>query len=245
MNKEMVEFKVNALSAELTGGLTQEEIMEELGGDVPVYPRIKIPAGGSVAFEIPGDDPNSPDVQKEVEGVVVWHHSVNAYWATDDNSNNPPDCSALDGKCGVGTPGGSCAKCSLNQFGSGEGGKGKACKNMKRLYILMADSLLPVALSLPPTSLRSWTDFVTARITKGEKVCDIATKITLTKKENANGNPYSVATFAKLANLDEVTKESSRHYREQIKAFTASGQDIANEYTSDTELSGTPNINDL
>ena len=52
---------------------------EELDGlgEIP-FDRVKIPSGGGVAFEIPGDDPDSPDLAKEIAGIVIDHHPVNA-----------------------------------------------------------------------------------------------------------------------------------------------------------------------
>lgn len=218
---ELTVKEVTALSPD-GFGLTAEEIAEELGGDVPVYPRIKIPAGGSVAFEVQGDDPDNPDITKEISGIVVWHHKTNAYWKSqdDDNMNTPPDCISNDGKFGRGKPGGSCAYCPLNEFGSGEGGKGKACKNTETLYILQRDGLLPVILQLPPTSLKGWRTYKTMLISKGKKVCSVETAITLKKMSNGKQD-YSVAVFKVNAALDPETKGAAESYRSTVKAMVA------------------------
>ena len=52
-----------------TGYLTEsvnlaELFSEELDGLRPSFERIKIPAGGGLAYEVPGDDPNSPTAPK-------------------------------------------------------------------------------------------------------------------------------------------------------------------------------------
>lgn len=210
-------------------GLTAEEIEEELGGETPRYPRIKIPAGGVTSFEIQQEG-DETEMKKTLEGVVVWHHSANAYWISNDTQNTQPDCASLDGKWGTGNPGGPCPACPLNEFGSGEGGKGKACKNMKRLYLLTKDSLFPYALSLPPTSLGKFTDYVSMTLAKGKKVCDIVTTVSLTKKENSAGIAYSQAVFKSVGALDSETMQRSREYRETIKAFVAAGTDVAQEF---------------
>lgn len=212
-----------ALSGE--GGLTPEEIAEELGGDMPEYPRVKIPAGGGVSFEVPGDDPESPDSVKKLIGVVVHHHKTNAYWVGKELSDAPPDCSSTDGINGRGTPGGSCAACPLNQFGSGEGGAGKACKNMERLYILQENRLLPLALSLPPTSLRNWKNYKTLLITKGKRVCSVFTEITLTKQTSRDGITYSEAVFRIGEPLPPELSSLSYQYRQGVKEIVAAGFD--------------------
>ena len=231
MSKEIVKTAQYTLVALDEGGsLSPEEIAEELGGEAPKYPQVKIPSGGGLAFEVPGEDPSSPDVAKQLEGVVVWHHSVNAYWESKDTTNTPPTCSSIDGQFGlhdgITIP---CKECPMNQFGSGEGGKGKACKNMKRLYILTPDSLFPFALTLPPTSIRAWTDYVSSLLQRGHKACDVVTRVSLAKKENAAGQPYSVAVFSNAGGLDEAVREKARSYRETIRAFVSAGHDVAQE----------------
>ena len=38
---------------------------DEMEGLKPTFERIKIPAGGGISYEVPGDDPASPDTAKE------------------------------------------------------------------------------------------------------------------------------------------------------------------------------------
>ena len=52
-------------STYLAGGVDLHELFsEEMSGLTPSFERIKIPAGGGIAFEVPGDDPNNPDLVK-------------------------------------------------------------------------------------------------------------------------------------------------------------------------------------
>lgn len=54
-----------------------------------------------------------------------------------------------------------CQLCEMNQYGTDQsGGKGKACKNMRTLYILRSGEAMPIQLSLPPTSLSPFSEFV-------------------------------------------------------------------------------------
>ncbi len=224
------EQNTTLIALEGVGGLSPEEIAEELGGDIPEYPRIKIPAGGGIAFEIPSDDPDNPDACKVIKGVVVHHHKANAYWQDSGANGNPPDCTSLDGITGCGSPGGDCSSCPLNQFGSGEGGDGKACKNTERLYILLPDRLLPFVLPLPPTSLRAWKTYKTTAISKGKRICAIFTEISLCKKTNREGTPYSEAVFKMGAALPKELAAQSYRYRQTVKqtiaAESASAQDL-------------------
>ena len=55
---------------------------EELSGLSVSFERIKIPIGGGTVFEIPGDDPDDMDTLKEVNAVILYQHTLNAYYAT-------------------------------------------------------------------------------------------------------------------------------------------------------------------
>lgn len=161
-----------------------EIIAEELGENEQIpYDRVKIPSGGSTVFEIPGDDPDNPDTEKEIEGIIVYAHDINSYWKNEYNgANDIPDCSSADGKNGLDAETGeinSCASCPFNEYGSGRKGKGKACKNMKRLYILHSGSSFPMILTLPPTSIKEYKNYAGKNIIKGLRTHHVITKITL------------------------------------------------------------------
>ena len=61
MAHEIVKKEENTAVAYGTGANLGELFAEELDGLTPSFERIKIPAGGGLAFEVPGDDPDSPD----------------------------------------------------------------------------------------------------------------------------------------------------------------------------------------
>lgn len=77
--------------------------------------------------------------------MILYNHDTCAYWpeGSEYDDNVTPLCSSVDGKTGYGAPGGVCATCALNQYGSVEKGKGKACKNMRNLYILRSGEHMP------------------------------------------------------------------------------------------------------
>lgn len=196
------------------GDFSREDLAEDMEGMRLSFPRVKIPAGGVLQFEMPGDDPEPPQYVDKLTGVLLFHHATNGYWPhpMDDEDKNPI-CSSVDGKMGIGEPGGVCAACELNAFGTAEDGKGKACKNMRSLYLLQSGDLMPIVLNLPPTSLKGFNDFMNvAFLTRGRASYGSVIEISL--KRMNNGNPYSVATFSKL--YDFTGEELA-----QIKAFAA------------------------
>ena len=187
-------FSIVPMSGEIAKMLTEE--LDGLG-QVP-FDAVKIPSGGGLAFEVPGDDPDNPETAQSLTGVIVHHHPVNVYWEHDfDGSGGLPDCSSPDGKRGLDTRTGEirdCATCPFNQFGSGGKGSAKACKNTHRVYLLRENEALPILLTLPPTSLRAFKDYLAKRlIMKGKRSADVITCIKLKKEKNADGIAYSAS----------------------------------------------------
>lgn len=203
-------------------------IAEELDGfgTIP-FDIVKIPSGGGLAFEIPGENEDTPTSVSELIGIVVDHHPVNSYWESEYNgSNNPPICSSFDGKIGINSNGerSNCVSCPYNQFGSAsKGSKGKACKNMRRIYILRSGQALPTVLTLPPSSLAAWQNYIGKKVvTKGKRPWMVLTKITLKKEKNENGITYSQAVFTRLADLSPAECAHIKPLAESFKVMTRS-----------------------
>jgi len=173
-----------------------ELMSEELDGLELTFEKIKIPSGGTTVFEIIGED-GEADTVKEFSAVILHHHPLFCYYKTKyTGGNNPPDCGSFDGIIGVGDPGGECKKCPLNQYESADEGKGKACKNRRRIYVLREGDVFPLLLSLPTGSLKEFTKYLKRLLSKGQKSNNVVTKFSLQKATNAGGVVYSQAQFA-------------------------------------------------
>lgn len=204
------------------GNFTSEEIAEDMDGLQMSFPRVKIPAGGALQFEIPSDDPDNPDYQKHLTGIILYNHDNYAYWpeGNEYDDNTTPLCSSVNGKLGIGDPGGACTACALNRFGTGPEGKGKACKNMRALYLLRSGEYMPLQVMLPPTSLTPFREFmnqsfmIRRRATYGSVI-----QIGL-KKANNGKDDYSVATFRRLYDLEGEDLAQIRAYANAFKEQT-------------------------
>lgn len=214
------------LPAMVQSEFSAEDLADDMDGLSMSFSRIKIPAGGMTQFEIPTENPDSPDYAPLLEGVILHHHPSCAYWVEtgeddDDDEEKLPLCSSLDGIKGIGTPGGACATCQLNAFGSGAKGKGKACKNMHVIYLLRSNELMPIQFNLPPTSIRPFKEFMNRafRLRKRASYGSIV-QIGL-KKENNGKKDYSVATFRLLSDFsgEELAQICSyaKNFKGQIK----------------------------
>ena len=73
---------------------------EDLDGLTISFDKISIPSGGGQMWELPGmDNPDEPEYSKEIEGVIVDHYPVNAYFEDEYNGQaQPPACSSMDGR---------------------------------------------------------------------------------------------------------------------------------------------------
>ena len=130
----------------------------------------------------------------------------------------------MDGKQGYGEPGGVCEACALSQFGSASNGRGKACKNMRVLYLLRSGEFMPLAINLSPTSISPFREFLNKgfvfrnRATYGSLV-----EIGLKRQTNPEGKDYSVATFKWLGDFHGEQLAAVRKYalsfREQIRGM--------------------------
>lgn len=195
---------------------------EELAGLDLSFERIKIPAGGGLIFEVPGETEDAPESVKEFSAVILCHQPVFSYYKEKyTGGSNPPDCGSFDGIVGVGNPGGNCKTCPLNQFGSGEN-NAKACKNRRRIYILREGELFPVLLSLPTGSVKSFTKYLQKQILgKGKEASyAVVTKFGLKKAVNAGGIAYSQATFSVDRDLTADELAAIRPMVEQVRAMS-------------------------
>lgn len=204
---------------------------EELDGLDTGFERIKIPSGGSTLFEVPPGPPRSPqdswggveegdpEAVKEFSAVILHHHPLHSYYkAKYTGGNLPPDCASFDGVTGEGEPGGTCRKCPLNQFGSGENGA-KACKNRRRIFALREGEIFPLLLSLPTGSLQEYTRYIKRLLSKGRKSNAVVTRFTLKKATNTTGVLYSQAQFAVDRPLTPEEHVLIEKLSEQVKSY--------------------------
>jgi len=200
-----------------------EELFKEFEGVQPSFSTIKIPTGGSLAWEIPGEE--EPVVAKEFLGVILDHYPTRVYWPGDfEGGNAPPECSSLDGRTGFKY--GECAKCQYSQWGSGKKGRGQACKSVHRVYILLAgsESIFPYLIPFPPTSAPqrggyegSLPTYLTKIVGKLKKPSGVWTKFKLIKDKNPEGIEYGKVQCFLGGDLTDTEKKTVTFLKENLR----------------------------
>lgn len=167
-------------------------LKDQMEGVEPRLPQIEIIHKGQM-WKFPDES------KKECfEAVILDHNRANAWWekSVDESGGNAaPDCFSLDGltpdprspkkQCE------NCMVCPRNAFGSDERGRGKACKNTKRVHILLDDTDLPHRLTLSPSSLKKFDKYITSLTGKRLPMQMVRTEFSLKEEKNSDGFTYS------------------------------------------------------
>ena len=180
------------------------------------------------------------NVINELKGVIVYKHKARGYWAKGDG--NIPECSSKDGARGTITETQEerrCSACKYNEWGTakddtGINTKGKACKEMRRLFIELDDYELPIMVTLPPTSINSLDNYISARMTKGIPDIFKETIITL-RKEESHGFKYAVAEFSIGDNVAPAKIYELKNKRNLIKQAAEAEEITQEDYMNDDD----------
>lgn len=162
------------------------ERINELREALESFDNLRLPVikFGKEGFQfLEGEEP-----QEEFSGVMIFTKKSNVYYEKSFKAgqNLPPDCFSTDGVTpddSLESPKASkCADCPMNQFGSSPTGEGKACKNTRPTFFLVGGSLLPMALRIPPTSLKNIQKYVMSVASRYGSYYAVRTKV-MTYKE--------------------------------------------------------------
>lgn len=199
----------------------REVISDNIGTDTIdrfALPRLRIPPGGGKSWEVQTLD--GFESKPTVEGIITHWSPLRAYWRNPYGSgggNQPPDCSSDDGNIGHGDPGGNCHDCPLNQFDTATNGRGKACKEIRAVFIKPANAIYPFFLSLPPTSLKAFRSQMINMANNGVGYWHAVVQLGLEQDKSADGFNYSKVTVKVLQKLSPEQIASFKTYRDEIR----------------------------
>lgn len=255
------------------------EIKKRESGSLAVANQVDDMFGGSGTYQLPIDAPlpqikilrETPTFEtpegntvKEITGHIIYWHHANQYYSTEfgEGEQGPPDCASSNGlkpDGGEKPQTGHCRDCSLNQYGSAREGRGKACQNTIRLYVLIDGEVIPCVIKASPASLGKKESLlrwltnapnVAAKAGVGTKYQPIKVKFALHKKDFADSgfsasvldletirvlDPKSEKDMDELKKLGILYQDFITHYVGRIKE-DVSKEPLANEQSTEDGL---------
>jgi len=195
--------------------------------------RIKIPTGGSQFWSVPSVETGEAEAVKTFDGVIVAWKPTKTYWAKafGADAGSPPDCTSDDGVTGKGTPGGACAACPFNQFGSKEPSpqnpdpKGKACRDQRLLFVLREGAMMPTLVSMPPSAVGVVKKYFLSLASRGVPYSAVVTRFALTSDKSSGGIDYALAHLSMVERLEPANAEAVRAYAAAIAPSLARVRD--------------------
>lgn len=169
-------------------------------------------------FKMSDDD----DAVESFEGIIIHTTEMNAFYPEryKPGEKKLPTCFAPDGKIPITDKPQSptCASCPKNQFGSAKEGAGKACKNVRPLYILVYNpetqdyGVIPRMLRIPPTSLGIVKNYVMNLAADYGSMYGVRTKFEVYKKSDSQTH-YNIR-FATVSRLTPAEKANAQFIRQ-------------------------------
>lgn len=175
--------------------------------------RISIPTGGIMQFELPSL--SGPVMSPTFEGVVIARKDTRIRWETPigEGGSNQPACTCPDlaaagqeEATGIGDPGGVCRTCEYSQFGSAAKGGGQACQQRLMLFFIRPGESIPVILNLPPTSLKSASEYFSKLQARFLGFWEVVTEVGLKEVVNEAGIKYAQTQFRVSSMLAEADR---------------------------------------
>jgi len=178
-----------------------EGMGQEAKGLPITYPRVDILHQGTVQYKFRDSD----TVVKQFAAVILHIEASKVWWPTKfgagKDSGGFPKCFSRD----LFTPdpnsemkqSDSCAKCPNNAYGSdvredGSSGRGKSCKEVRRIFFIPAGHLSAHWMAVPPSSLRGLGTYLNRIADAGVKrPQEIVTVFKLKGTSNQDGISYS------------------------------------------------------
>lgn len=200
-----------------------------MGGDqleISDLVRTKVPSGGGAMWNV------GENATKEISGVIIFHQSFRSYWPGKyEGGHQPPQCVSIDCISGTGNPGGICKTCPFSKFGTAELGGGQACKNGKRIFMMTPGSLMPIMVTVPPTSMKACKQYFAGLSSQNPVMYyGVVTKMSLKKEKNATGIEYAQIVFERGETLNEQQTASFKNIADAMRPML--------QMTSNTVIDG-------
>lgn len=178
-------------------------------------PRCQMTAEGLVLIE--GEKPIL-----ELTGVIIHTKKTNVYYDKPYNPSDisPPTCYSLDGVKPEDLPPSdeymkqheTCKGCPKAEYGTNSMKSGKACRNLKPVFLLLGDeAIMPRQLTVAPSSLKAANQYLLDLTERGMSYRKVKTRVTLFKKQSRD--TYLSMKFEFAGKLNEQEIANAAHLR--------------------------------
>lgn len=204
---------------------------------------IKVPSGqGTAMWAVQTLD--GEDAVKTIDGIMILTRTIRSWWESsidETGGGSAPDCSSQDGQVGIGAPKGhpdfkegnyevrydgegeeirrgrfDCARCPLADFGTDTRGRGQACKQNLLVFMVRPESVLPMVIKVPPSSIRVMRNFIRSMMGLGIKPFGAVISLGL-KKVTRGGSPAYFEIEPKIVQrLSAEELEKVRQLRDSV-----------------------------
>lgn len=228
LNTESRQVKALIYNIQQAGGVTEADIR-----------RVKNPSGGGIMLEIDNGKGKDPECVRDLVGVPILIASRRQLWGDKNlGSGDRPVCSSTDMIHGVkrrddktnavdiseqilqiAVPGGTeglCAGCHFDQWDTavnqkGEAGRGKRCQETRVIYFLRKGDILPIKVTIPPSSLGNFRKAIKAL---PDRLDQCVVRLWITKDKNEEGVDFGLYNLEPVGTLDDDAVERLNAYRQ-------------------------------
>lgn len=210
-------------------------------------PQIKVMPAAAGMFEFADTNDTVREIIGVVLNThprnILWDKPYGTASDPNDEQAGKPACSSKDGMFGTpragfahinlggrvatGTERIACASCKYNEWGSkplipalmrpGDSGKGKAVTNQRSVYLLISGKAMPYELVLPPTSIKTFDEYLLTLLNSSVPVQAVLTRLTQERKERGSQRWAEV----QFSNAGSLTQEQFSAVLEKRTTFAA------------------------
>jgi hypothetical protein len=211
--------------------LRSEGMGQEMKGLPISYPRIEMIHGKNAAFNFVA----TQDIVKGFSAVLIYVDSSRVWWpqrfGAAGSEGGFPKCFSRDlvkpDPEGEMKQAETCGSCAQNQWKSavntdGSQGRGKACKEVRRLFFIPEGHMTPHWMAVPPSSLKSLSSYFVSCRDKGfKKPQEVIMRVSAKTIENADDVEYSELAL-------EMGKAVPETWLAQVASYKKSIEDMIN-----------------
>lgn len=202
------------------------EGMKQEAQGLPIdFPRIKILHAGANMFSFVDED----RTVKEFVGIIIAIAPQRVWWPYEfgkgpDDDDGRPHCFTSDlikpDPESKSPQSDTCANCPMDQYDSAIKGRGKACNETRRVFLIPEERMLPHWMIVPPSSLKPMRRYINEIVNKklGRPQL-ITTKFSIVSASNRDGVDYSELKIEPGVKLSDAMVHQVMKFKKDIDAL--------------------------